>query len=348
MNINTRQKFNLTKSAYAVGIALCTLSSIGNAAYTPYSSNFNPSVDAAPNISGSEDVIIPVLANDGSDTNASTLSIATHPSNGTVAIDGENIIFTPNTGFTGTDSFTYQVTEIDWRTNKQNNTTNLIGVTAKAPIKNNYSEPGGTSSPIHNAQNAIGVWNATPVANGVIAKSYAPNSTTTALVGCGADDSNVSAISVSVIWNAERTGGINNGNMFTFTNASTPTPLGAGNGNIVLRESTSAPTPIKINGSGYNVLKGQIKDPSNPWAIVATANWVDLTPAQFQAMDITILASTVDGKMWRTNSTDFTAKVDYNQCTLKTATVKVTVSTGAIKLEPGLILGMAAVVTNAP
>jgi len=53
-------------------------------------------------------VTINVLGND-SDPNAYALSVqsVTPPSNGSTAIVGTNILYTPTTGFTGTDSFTY-------------------------------------------------------------------------------------------------------------------------------------------------------------------------------------------------------------------------------------------------
>jgi subtilase family serine protease len=55
-------------------------------------------------------VTINVLAND-SDPNgyALTLQSVTQPANGTAAISGTNILYTPTTGFTGTDTFTYTI-----------------------------------------------------------------------------------------------------------------------------------------------------------------------------------------------------------------------------------------------
>ena len=55
-------------------------------------------------------VTINVLAND-SDPNgyALTLQSVTQPANGTAAISGTNILYTPTTGFTGTDAFSYTI-----------------------------------------------------------------------------------------------------------------------------------------------------------------------------------------------------------------------------------------------
>ncbi len=53
---------------------------------------------------------IPVLSND-SDVDSSNLALTgiIQPSNGTLSISGTGFLYTPNTGFTGSDMFTYQV-----------------------------------------------------------------------------------------------------------------------------------------------------------------------------------------------------------------------------------------------
>ncbi|GEO06700.1 hypothetical protein AAE02nite_43640 [Adhaeribacter aerolatus] len=58
-------------------------------------------------------IIIPVTANDGHTRGEPiTLSnIAGMPQNGIVTLDGQTIIYTPNPGFIGTDTFTYEVCE---------------------------------------------------------------------------------------------------------------------------------------------------------------------------------------------------------------------------------------------
>ena len=60
-------------------------------------------------------LVIPIsrlLAND-TDANGDTLSIATfsNQSNGTVAINGANVVFTPAAGYTGNASFSYTVSD---------------------------------------------------------------------------------------------------------------------------------------------------------------------------------------------------------------------------------------------
>lgn len=57
-------------------------------------------------------VSIHVLANDdivGGDIDIATLAVAVEPVHGTVTVSGENLLYVPATGFTGTDTMTYQV-----------------------------------------------------------------------------------------------------------------------------------------------------------------------------------------------------------------------------------------------
>jgi hypothetical protein len=57
-------------------------------------------------------VTIDVLANDTDpDGDLLTLTIVTPPANGTAVVDNGQIIYTPNAGFVGSDSFTYSITD---------------------------------------------------------------------------------------------------------------------------------------------------------------------------------------------------------------------------------------------
>jgi len=55
------------------------------------------------------DITIAVLANDVG-VNATSLTISSEPDNGSAAISGSSVIYTPETDFSGTDTFQYQVT----------------------------------------------------------------------------------------------------------------------------------------------------------------------------------------------------------------------------------------------
>lgn len=68
--------------------------------------------DTATTTSGTAVTISNVLAND-TDANGDTLSVTanTTPANGTVTRSGNTFIYTPKTGFSGTDSFTYTISD---------------------------------------------------------------------------------------------------------------------------------------------------------------------------------------------------------------------------------------------
>ena len=83
-------------------------------------------------------VTIPVLAND-SDPDGDPFSITgtTSPANGTIAINGTNITYSPRAGFLGNDSFTYTITD-------------SLGGTATATVRvtvGNGQPPLGTNTP---------------------------------------------------------------------------------------------------------------------------------------------------------------------------------------------------------
>ncbi|MEM9342041.1 MAG: Ig-like domain-containing protein [Pseudomonadota bacterium] len=79
-------------------------------------------------------VTVSVLAND-TDADGDTLSIAsvTQGSNGSVAIDGTNVVYTPDAGFSGPDSFTYEVSDGNGGTDTA--TVNVtVGAAPQTPI----------------------------------------------------------------------------------------------------------------------------------------------------------------------------------------------------------------------
>lgn len=61
-------------------------------------------------------VLVNVLNNDHDSDgtlNSATLTIVSQPTSGTATLSGNNLIYTPHAGFTGTDSFTYRVADDD-------------------------------------------------------------------------------------------------------------------------------------------------------------------------------------------------------------------------------------------
>jgi hypothetical protein len=72
----------------------------------------NPVADTAAVAANSAATMIDVLANDTDpDRNALTVSAVSQPANGTAAIAGNKVNYTPRAGFSGTDTFTYTVSD---------------------------------------------------------------------------------------------------------------------------------------------------------------------------------------------------------------------------------------------
>lgn len=104
------------------GPVVCTVS-VNNA---PIATDDTATTDA------DQAVTIDVLSND-SDADGDTLSImsVTNGSNGTVAVNGNQLVYTPTTGFSGNDSFTYTISD------GKDTATATVNVTVKAAVSNN-------------------------------------------------------------------------------------------------------------------------------------------------------------------------------------------------------------------
>lgn len=94
------------------------------------------------------DVTIDVLSND-SDPDGDTISIESNdaPKSGTAVISGTNIVYTPNSGFVGTDTFTYTITDPDGLTSAATVTVDVTSVNT-APIATNDSRTTPQDTPI--------------------------------------------------------------------------------------------------------------------------------------------------------------------------------------------------------
>jgi hypothetical protein len=91
-------------------------------------------VDDAATTSPATAVVITVLAND-TDADGDTLvpSIVTAPANGTATVNTDGtVLYTPNAGFTGTETFTYQVND-----GTENSNVATVTVTVEEPSPNN-------------------------------------------------------------------------------------------------------------------------------------------------------------------------------------------------------------------
>ena len=88
-------------------------------------------VNDAASTSENEAVLIPVISNDTDpDGDALTIAIDDAPSNGTASIQGDSILYTPSTGFSGVDEFTYTVTDPSGATDSASVTITVSNVNA--------------------------------------------------------------------------------------------------------------------------------------------------------------------------------------------------------------------------
>lgn len=94
-------------------------------------------------------VSIDVLTND-TDPNSDPLSIAsfTQPGNGTVTQVGNNLVYTPAGGFTGTDTFTYVVTDPAGNQSTATVTVTVTAANPNVPVANNDTATTTSGSPV--------------------------------------------------------------------------------------------------------------------------------------------------------------------------------------------------------
>ncbi|MEZ4887550.1 MAG: Ig-like domain-containing protein [Chitinophagales bacterium] len=123
-------------------------------------------------------ITIEVLANDsdpeGGDLTISTISVI--PSNGTVTIDGDVVNYSPNTGFTGTDSFEYVVCDTEGACDTALVTVTVTGVSENQP-------------PIAVDDNATAAVN-TPIGIPILANDSDPNGDPLTITTISANPSN--------------------------------------------------------------------------------------------------------------------------------------------------------------
>jgi hypothetical protein len=106
---------------------------------------------------------IDVIVNDNDpDGNPLSITATTQPANGSVQISGNRLVYTPKSGFTGTDQFTYTITN-----------TKGLSATAKVTvtvIAGTQPPPGGPTAKDDSATTALG----TPVVVNVLANDSSP------------------------------------------------------------------------------------------------------------------------------------------------------------------------------
>ncbi|MGJ0490379.1 Ig-like domain-containing protein [Methylobacter sp.] len=106
-NFNGTDGFTYTVSDGKGGSATATVT------VTVTAVNDNPvAVNDTATTNAGTAVTVPVLGNDSDvDGDALTVTAATSPANGTAAIAGSSITYTPNAGFSGTDTFQYTISD---------------------------------------------------------------------------------------------------------------------------------------------------------------------------------------------------------------------------------------------
>jgi hypothetical protein len=92
-------------------------------------------------------VTITPLSNDGVNGTLQNITIKSQPANGSVALNGNNFVFTPNAGFTGTTTFTYCFTTSNGTSNTATVTVNVAGG-GQAPLANNDNATTPQNTPV--------------------------------------------------------------------------------------------------------------------------------------------------------------------------------------------------------
>lgn len=110
-----------------------------NSAPATVTITIDPIIDAPTTVSDSYSLtqdttfFVPVMMNDiDPDSTVLTLTGYTNPTNGTLVVSGTGFDYTPNTGYIGSDSFTYQL-EDDTGLNSNISTVTLTVTTSNTP-----------------------------------------------------------------------------------------------------------------------------------------------------------------------------------------------------------------------
>lgn len=145
-------------------------------------------VDDSANVIEDTATSIAVLANDTRGApEPNTVTIESQPANGSVSVNGENVVYTPDQYFSGNDSFQYRVTDADGGTDFSIATV-TVTVSEKTPDARNFnaSSSGGNPTaaiPVLVAPTVLGTG---PAAEHVVAVTGVATGGTCAVSGSGA------------------------------------------------------------------------------------------------------------------------------------------------------------------
>ena len=330
--------FKLIRRQSAVAVAVALTSGL---AFAGYEASTDGAVDDSADLAGASSVSINVLGNDNN-VDSTTLSITDAPSQGTAVLNTDGTItytVTDPTTWTGSDTFTYTITDMSGSTSTDPVEYTLTDVAGEAPIVTSYVDSLGNTVPVYEGgvdtlNNGADLTDTVPayfnevttasagLDNGVVAKTYYPNKTATAITGCKANDTDVSPLSVAVNWDGERQAGAGD-LQYYITKAEVPTDSGDDIGAIEYRTTTAASiNPATTTSGGLAAAT---------WKFTTNAAFADLTPEEFESMPVSILASTFSDKIWYNHGVEFVVTMDPSQCS-NTSTATVTVS-GTIDAE---------------
>ena len=174
-------------------------------------------------------VTIDVLSNDTDpDGDSLTLSVVTNASNGTAAVSGSAIIYTPDSGFDGSDSFTYRVTDIG-------------GLSATAQVVVTVSNV--NASPVA-ADDSVGVNENTAISVDVLANDTDPDGDALSILSVGTPANGTAVIQGGVIRYAPATD-FSGSDQFTYRISDGNG--GTDNGSVVVTVSNVNRPPVAVD-----------------------------------------------------------------------------------------------------
>ena len=253
--------------------------------------------------------LLDVLANDNGSPDAATLLLPSTSSieGGGLSIDAGKIRYTPPTGFSGTDSFTYQVTEQDWRSSS---TALSVGRSHEPPAG---SKPGTSpQEPIFDALFPTGDWPqpSTPANTsylGIVVKPVVNYQ------GCHSPE--LPSLTTELNWQLTKTTGDSQDYAASINNTN---------------NTPDAPDSVTETDWGSSPQETR----------TLTYALSNISSTQFDTLKLGLFTQySVDGArhFWRSNDVDFSATLNTSSCTLSAVTVQVNLTVGTDSDNDGII-----------
>ncbi len=253
--------------------------------------------------------LLDVLANDTGTPDSTTLLLSNTNSTegGTLSIEAGKIRYAPPAGFSGTDSFTYQVTEQDWR-----NASALLAV-GRAHESPAGSKPGTEpQEPIFDAIFPTGDWTLplTPAITsyfGIVVKPVVD------YLGCHSPE--LPSLTTELNWRLTKTTGDSQGYAASINNTN---------------NTPDAPDSVTETDWGSSPQETR----------TLTYALSNISSTQFDTLKLGLFTQyTVNGAyhFWRSNDVNFSATLNTSSCTLSIVTVQVNLTVGTDSDNDGII-----------